>query len=108
MLRGLYTHIQRPKIGYGLRVLSRRHYATTATKNPFNSLVRTLKIGPREYKYFSLSELKDSRFGEYFVWCFSAMHEIQFSLLLLFFQCFMANMHNFCYQFIDDGILCDL
>jgi hypothetical protein len=68
MLRGLVSLAQNSSYNSPLHFLRQartRGYATS-TKNPYEKLVRKLNIGSREYKYFSLAELKDSRLGKFF------------------------------------------
>lgn len=46
-----------------LSYASRRSFATSKP-NPYNELKKTLTIGGKEYKYFSLPDLKDDRLGK--------------------------------------------
>lgn len=63
MLRGLVYLVQNTRPPFRLRLLRApggRYYATS-TRNPYEKLVRKLKVGSHEYRYFSLLDLKDSR-----------------------------------------------
>jgi hypothetical protein len=68
MLRGLVYLVQNTRPPFRLRLLRApggRYYATS-TRNPYEKLVRKLKVGSHEYRYFSLLDLKDSRLGKVF------------------------------------------
>jgi len=83
----MYRHLVRSTRGFS---------SAKPQENPYGSLLKTLTVGTNTYKYYSITDLKDSRVGNltYLALSLNPLEKLPYSIRVLL-ECAIRNCDEF-------------